>query len=68
MTPAAKRPVPAGPYTVLNPRKIPAGIPVITVHDVHYYEGDTVEEQGDSTAVMVERGFLVPKKEKVKRG
>lgn len=48
----------SGPYTVVNPRKIPEGIPVVTIHDVHYYEGDTVNET--NVGDLVARGFLVP--------
>ena len=51
--------VPTGPYTVVNPRKIPEGIPVVTIAEVHYYEGDTVEADVEIRD-LVERGFLVP--------
>ena len=60
--PNRKREVPEGPYTVVNRRKVPEGTPVIQVGDDFYYEGDTVEARGESTDVMVERGFLAPKK------
>jgi hypothetical protein len=52
---------PTGPYTVVNPRKIPSGIPVVTINNVHYYEGDTVAADVD-VRDLVERGFLKPKR------
>ena len=59
--PAKKQAVPEGPYTVVNRRKIPKGIPVVTIHEVHYYEGDTVSA-GVDVGDLVERGFLSPVK------
>jgi hypothetical protein len=53
--------VPAGPYTVVNPRKIPQGIPVVTICDVNYYEGDTVAADVE-VRDLIERGFLKPQK------
>jgi hypothetical protein len=43
----------------MNPRKIPDGIPVVTIHEVHYYDGDAVAANVD-VGDLVERGFLVP--------
>ena len=59
-------PKPTGPYTVVNPRKIPVGIPVITLHGTHYYEGDTVDDTdvGD----LVARGFLKPARKVISNG
>lgn len=49
-----------GPHKVVNPRKIPAGIPVVTIHEVHYYEGDIITVIDDSAQCLIDRGFLVP--------
>jgi hypothetical protein len=40
-------------------RGIPDGIPVVTIHEVHYYDGDAVAANVD-VGDLVERGFLVP--------
>jgi hypothetical protein len=53
-----KKGVSMGPYKVVNPRKIPEGIPVVTIHEVDYYEGDIVK--GVDVRDLVARGFLVP--------
>ena len=55
---------PVGPYMVMNPRKIPQGIPIVTIKEVHYYEGDTVDA-GIEVGDLVERGFLKPQKDRV---
>jgi hypothetical protein len=48
------------PHKVVNPRKIPRGIPIITIHEVHYYEDDIITVIDDSAQMLVDRGFLVP--------
>ena len=49
-----------GPHKVVNPRKIPDGIPVVTIHDVHYYTDDVITVIDDSAQMLIDRGFLVP--------
>lgn len=70
----AKKRNASGPHRVVNKRKIPeyacwtdedgqeqrARIPIVTIHDVHYYEGDVITKIDDSAQVLVDRGFLVP--------
>ena len=38
----------------------PIRIPVVTIDDVHYYEGDVVTEISAGAERLIERGFLVP--------
>jgi hypothetical protein len=56
----AKRKARQEPHKVVNRRKIPEGIPVVTIHEVHYYEGDVITDIDDSAQVLIDRGFLVP--------
>lgn len=48
------------PHKVVNPRKIPEGIPVVTIHEVHYYTDDVITVIDDSVQMLIDRGFLVP--------
>ena len=48
----------------------PIRIPIVTIHEAHYYTGDVITEIDESAQMLVDRGFLVPVDEKteVKRG
>lgn len=35
-------------------------IPIVTIHDVHYYTNDIITVIDDSAQMLIDRGFLVP--------
>ncbi len=66
---ATKKATPTGPFTVINPRGIPAKRFIIRDGDVRFYEGDTYT--GANVEMWLERGFITnkpPKVKAVKRG
>lgn len=45
---------------VLDREGKPIRIPIVTIHDVHYYTDDIITDIDESAQCLIDRGFLVP--------